>query len=95
MLRYTYFGDSNLDGTVNALDFNALASNFGGSGKVWIEGDSNYDGTVSSLDFTALAANFNAVLPNPGPALGALVPEPTSAGLLAIGVTLATRRRRR
>src|SRR5207237_1466113 len=29
LVRYTYSGDANLDGTVNALDFNALATNFG------------------------------------------------------------------
>src|SRR5207237_4676005 len=34
LVGYTFAGDANLDGVVNALDFNAVASNFGGSGKV-------------------------------------------------------------
>src|SRR5439155_22256996 len=73
--------DANLDGVVNALDFNALASNFGAPGaKLWFEGDFNYNGTVNTQDFTALASNFNLVLPSALP--GALVPEPASTGLL-------------
>ena len=32
LIGYTYLGDANLDGKVNALDFNALATNFGANG---------------------------------------------------------------
>ena len=28
LIRYTYYGDANLDTTVNTVDFNLLASNF-------------------------------------------------------------------
>lgn len=51
-------GDANRDGLVNALDFNALASNFGHSGANLSMGDFNYDGIVSTNDFLALAAHF-------------------------------------
>src|SRR5262249_20508104 len=44
---YTFYGDANCDGAVNGLDFNALASNFGGLAKFWYQGDFNYDGTVN------------------------------------------------
>jgi hypothetical protein len=59
---YTYFGDANLDGKVNALDFNAVATNFGKTpgSDVWAQGDFNYDGNVNTLDFTALAGSFGA-----------------------------------
>jgi hypothetical protein len=81
LIRYTFAGDANLDGKVNALDFNALASNFGGaSGKFWNQGDFNYDGVTNTLDFTVLGSNFNQALPSL--ALGTLVPEP--AGVLII-----------
>ena len=71
LVRYTLAGDSNLDGIVNAQDFDALASHYGVSGGgVWTQGDFNYDGTVNTTDFNLLAANFNAALP--APALGTL-----------------------
>jgi autotransporter-associated beta strand protein len=96
MLKYTVSGDANLDGVTNALDFNALASNFGQpSADRWNKGDFNYDGVVNTGDFTALAQNFNAILPAtppPAPALGSLVPEPTSLAMLGL-LTVITRRR--
>ena len=47
-VAYAYYGDANLDGTVNALDFNAVATGFGKSGSVWSSGDFNYDGVVNT-----------------------------------------------
>src|SRR5262249_48675712 len=93
-VAYAYYGDSNLDGKVNALDFNSLATNFGQSGKEWVNGDFNYDGNVNTLDFNSLAGNFNSALPAPAPALGALVPEPGALVLLAGIGAFAWRRRR-
>jgi hypothetical protein len=94
LIRYTFAGDANLDGKVNALDFNALASNFGGaSGKFWNQGDFNYDGAVNTADFTALSQNFNLVLPSPP--LGGLVPEPGELFLAAVCGGWALRRRSR
>jgi hypothetical protein len=79
---------------VNALDFNALASNFGGSGKEWDQGDFDGDGQVTTTDFNFLATNFNRS-PAPAPVLGTLVPEPGSLALIGLGAALAVRRRRR
>jgi autotransporter-associated beta strand protein len=94
-LLRTYLGDSNLDGKVNALDFNTLANNFGGTAKQWIDGDFNYDGTVNSLDFDRVAANYNQSLPAaPAPVLGTLVPEPTSVWILSLGAVCMRRRRK-
>jgi hypothetical protein len=95
LVRYTWTGDANLDGVVNALDFNAIATNFGGaSGKNWIQGDFNYDGTINTADFTALASNFDQpVLASPP--LGALVPEPSVLLLLAFCASSVPGRRSR
>ncbi|HEX4054406.1 MAG TPA: autotransporter-associated beta strand repeat-containing protein [Tepidisphaeraceae bacterium] len=57
-VKYTLYGDANLDGSVNSIDFGDMAANFGKSGKVWDQGDFNYDGTVNSIDFGLLAGNF-------------------------------------
>ena len=98
LVRYTLSGDANLDGVVNALDFNALATHFGEPGTtIWTDGDFNYDGQVSTMDFISLSQNFNAILPPPSaPALGTLVPEPIGAfACCAFLPTLIRRRRHR
>ena len=60
LIHFTRAADANLDQKVNALDFNALASNFGENLRHWVQGDFNFDGVVNTLDFNALAINFNA-----------------------------------
>jgi hypothetical protein len=93
IIAYTLAGDANLDLKVNALDFNALASNYGAGTGLWRQGDFNYDNVINSLDFDALAQNFNQTLPTSAPALGTLVPEPSL--LMALpAVALLGRRRR-
>src|SRR5205085_240466 len=79
LIMYTISGDATMDRRVNALDFNALASNYGAtSDAVWTAGDFNFDGMVDTNDFTEISRNFNASLtvPSPSAALGTLVPEP-------------------
>jgi autotransporter-associated beta strand protein len=97
-VAYTYFGDADLNGVVNALDFNALATNFGSTSKVWSDGDFNYDGTVNTADFTILAANFAKVQSLAAgslvPALGATVPEPATLLLACTGLAHLLSRRR-
>ncbi len=84
---------------MNALDFNAVATNFGSSGKYWQDGDFTYDGNVDTLDFTMMARNFNQSIPVAGdllgPALGTLVPEPASIILIAAAGAFGFQRRRR
>jgi hypothetical protein len=70
-------GDANHDRTINALDFNLLATNFGGSAKTFAQGDFNYDTTVNSTDFNVLATRFNTTLD--APASESLLAIPLSA----------------
>jgi autotransporter-associated beta strand protein len=101
---FTYLGDANVDGVVNTGDFTALAAHFNNSGlatpgqPIWAEGDFNYDGKVNALDFNMVASNFGATaIAGSGldaPALGTLVPEPASLGLLGSIALLGLRRRR-
>jgi hypothetical protein len=98
-IAYTYYGDANVDGTVNTGDFNALAAAFNGAGD-WQNGDFNYDGVVNALDFNTLASNYGLALPSGGlsPSLGAnlgtLVPEPSSLAGAALATCSLIRRRR-
>ncbi|MEM7682230.1 MAG: dockerin type I domain-containing protein [Planctomycetota bacterium] len=83
-------GDANGDGSVDLLDFDVLAGNFGagpGFGGGISGGDFNGDGNVDLLDFDILAGNFGASSPGS-------VPEPASVLLLTAGALVLGRRRR-
>jgi hypothetical protein len=58
LIKYTAYGDANLDGSVNLSDFNRLASSFGLSGRNWSQGDFDFDGDVDLSDFNRLASDF-------------------------------------
>jgi fibronectin-binding autotransporter adhesin len=110
-IKYTLYGDTTLDGTVNSVDFGNLAANFGKSGKVWDQGDFDYNGTVNSIDFGLLAGNFgksagggSVVTASDWSALYAFadanglmseVPEPASTSLAAATAVGVVSRRRR
>jgi hypothetical protein len=50
LVKYTFFGDTNLKGKVGATDVNVVASNFG-TGTGWAHGEFNYTGgTVNTRD---------------------------------------------
>jgi autotransporter-associated beta strand protein len=57
-IKYTRYGDANLDGVVNGDDFTILVENLGKSVNGWDKGDFNYDGVVSGDDFTLLVGNI-------------------------------------
>ena len=102
LVKYTYYGDANLDGQVNITDLAALATGWQTSG-VWVNGDFNYNGFIDITDLAALATNWQAGAGNPlGPSLdqalesvglsGSTVPEPALGAPLAMGL-LPLRRR--
>ena len=101
VMRYTRYGDANLDGLVNLTDFNRLAANYNMAGS-WSQGDFTFDGLVNLSDFNRLAANYNQVASPDGPTpedwsnlAAAMVPEPGGMIVLGASATLATLRRRR
>jgi autotransporter-associated beta strand protein len=94
LIRYTAYGDANLDGAVDTTDFNILAANFSGTGLSWAQGDFNYDGNVDTTDFNLLASDFGALVPAAGLAAGGLVPEPSTGALLLLTAGVAARRRK-
>jgi hypothetical protein len=57
-IKYTLYGDADLNGLVNGVDFTILVANLGKSVSAWDKGDFNYDGVVNGIDFTALVANL-------------------------------------
>jgi hypothetical protein len=93
LIKYTYFGDSNLDGQVDtSSDFDLYITGLtsGGSLGGWLYGDFNYSGTVdSATDFdlyiTGLTTQGGQLLINGDSAITA-VPEPST--LVLCGVAL-------
>ncbi len=109
LVRYTYYGDADLSGTVTAADYLRVDAGFVGHLTGWANGDFNYDGVVDGSDYTLMDNAFNQQTgPVGGPAAmvamagaelavgTAAVLEPAVVGLLAVaGVSLLGGRRRR
>jgi hypothetical protein len=83
-------GDSNLDGTVNAVDLNNLALNWQESPGTWSGGDFSANGTVDTGDLNQLALNWNNSIAMAATA----VPEPATVYLAIcfLGLMILDRR---
>jgi fibronectin-binding autotransporter adhesin len=106
LVKYTYYGDANLDGKVDGSDYSLIDNGYLSGLTGWDNGDFNYDGVVNGSDYTLIDNAFNsqgstisAELASPTAQIAgspAAVPEPTSVGLIACAaVGLLGRRRRR
>jgi hypothetical protein len=65
LVKYTYYGDANLDGQVDIGDLGLLAGAWQQSGKGWFDGDFTYNNTVDIGDLGLLAGNWQAGVGNP------------------------------
>ena len=85
------FGDTNIDGVVDAGDLNALALNCQQGVGGWVDADFSGDGIVDSIDLNLLALNWQEGVEDPAlrgfvETLAVAVPEPGAIGLWAAGV---------
>ncbi len=101
--KYTYLGDTNMDGQVSPQDYTAIDANLGANnvnpGIAWFYGDTNFDGNITAQDYTGIDAALGLGQGNPLAATsltvpGGSVPEP-GAGVLVMGAAGAVMRRRR
>ncbi len=80
-------GDATLDGRVDVTDLAILAAHWGQQGLAFEQGDFDESGGIDVTDLAILAAHWGHG------AKGSSIPEPMTAGLVAVGA-LAVRRRR-
>ena len=59
LVKYTYFGDANLDGKIDGSDYSRIDTGYIGGLTGWYDGDFNYDGTVDGSDYTLIDNAFN------------------------------------
>jgi fibronectin-binding autotransporter adhesin len=103
LVKYTYYGDANLDGKIDGSDYSRIDNGFLLHLTGWYNGDFNYDGVINGSDYTLMDNAFN----QQGAALSAevasstaqvaqtaSVPEPESLGLIAVAAAASLKRRR-
>jgi PEP-CTERM motif len=104
LVKYTYYGDANLDGVVNGADYQQIDNGFGLNLTGWYNGDFNYDGVIDGSDFSLIDNTFNQINAIDASPMGIIasaadvnaVPEPVTLGLFALGAMgLLTHRSRR
>ncbi len=99
LVKYTYFGDANLDGQVDGSDYTKIDNGFHNRLTGWANGDFNYDGMVDGSDYTLIDNAYNTqgsrlVAASTAQIAGAQVPEPAMFGMSCITLALLGRRRR-
>jgi autotransporter-associated beta strand protein len=109
--KYTYVGDTNLDGVLDGKDYKTILETvvLGGDAvaagrTTWNYGDVNADGVVNTADLASFAAAYaNYTTNNPGSLGGATddgggvaaIPEPSTCGVVLAAGALGLTRRRR
>jgi RHS repeat-associated protein len=59
LIKYTYYGDANLDGKVDGSDYARIDNGFLTHATGWSNGDFNYDGSINGTDYTLIDNAFN------------------------------------
>jgi MYXO-CTERM domain-containing protein len=99
LVMYTYTGDADLSGKINADDYFRIDSSYNKNGVVYgySNGDFNYDGKINGDDYALIDSAFSgqgsafATASDVGGV--SAVPEPAGLALVVVGALLARRRR--
>ncbi len=109
LVKYTYYGDADLNGKVDGTDYSRIDNGALNHLTGWFNGDFNYDGIINGSDYTLIDNSYNtqgALMANElaspnavataqiaGLAGISAVPEPTTLGLVAMGTLCLLGRR--
>jgi hypothetical protein len=59
LVKYTYFGDADLNGSVDGSDYSRIDNGYLASATGWFNGDFNYDDIINGSDYTLIDNAFN------------------------------------
>jgi len=59
LVKYTYYGDADLNGKVDGTDYSLLDGGFNNHLTGWLNGDFNYDGVIDGTDYSFMDGGFN------------------------------------
>jgi hypothetical protein len=59
-VKYTYYGDTDFNGTLNFDDYSRADAGFNGHKSGWINGDFDGNGSVNFDDYSLIDLAFNA-----------------------------------
>jgi autotransporter-associated beta strand protein len=88
LVKYTYYGDANLDGKVDGSDYSRIDNGYLSHGSLtgWFNGDFNYDGVINGSDYTLIDNAFNTQ----GAAVGAsIASSPAELSAQVVGTAAA------
>ncbi|WP_428939919.1 hypothetical protein [Fontivita pretiosa] len=74
LVKFTYFGDADLSGSIDATDYSLIDNGYVNSLSGWINGDFDYSGTIDATDYALID---NAYVNQAGPLAEALIAEHT------------------
>jgi hypothetical protein len=90
LIKYTYFGDANLDGKVDGSDYSRIDNGYLNHLTGWANGDFNGDGVIDGTDYTLIDNAFNSqgpILSTQTPPAKLVFDQPPSN--VAVGATMA------
>ncbi|WP_428937493.1 PEP-CTERM sorting domain-containing protein [Fontivita pretiosa] len=74
LVKFTYFGDADLSGTIDATDYSLIDNGYVNSLSGWINGDFDYSGSIDATDYALID---NAYVNQSGPLASAVIAEHT------------------
>ncbi|WP_428939059.1 autotransporter-associated beta strand repeat-containing protein [Fontivita pretiosa] len=72
LVKFTYFGDADLSGSIDATDYSLIDNGYVNSLSGWINGDFDYSGVIDATDYALID---NAYVNQAGPLAEALIAE--------------------
>ncbi|WP_428937480.1 beta strand repeat-containing protein [Fontivita pretiosa] len=74
LVKFTYFGDADLSGSIDATDYSLIDNGYVNTLSGWINGDFDYSGVIDATDYALID---NAYVNQAGPLAEALIAEHT------------------